>query len=81
MFATGIENSYPVIAGGVRVDEMEKCGHYRHWKEDLGLAHDLGIQFLRWGPTIYTTFLGPGQYEWYFGGCRNLGRMGCPRPR
>jgi beta-glucosidase len=31
MFATGIENSYPTIQNGqVRVDEMEKCGHYTH---------------------------------------------------
>ena len=37
MFATGIENSYPTIARGrktVRIDEMEKCGHYRLWRED-----------------------------------------------
>ncbi len=64
MFATGIENSYPTIAGGVRVDEMEKCGHYRRWRDDLALVHDLGIQFLRWGPPLYKTFLGPGQYDW-----------------
>jgi beta-glucosidase len=30
LFATGIENSYPTIAGGIRVDEMDKCGHYTH---------------------------------------------------
>ena len=30
IFATGIENSDPTIQnGGVRVDEMEACGHYR----------------------------------------------------
>ena len=44
MFATGIEGSYPVVAGrdgaGLRVDEMEKTGHYRHWKEDLSLVRD-----------------------------------------
>jgi beta-glucosidase len=46
-FATGIENSYPVIANNVRVDEMAKCGHYHHWREDLALVHDLGIRWLR----------------------------------
>ena len=55
MFATGIENSYPVIAGpnGTRrrVDEMEKCRHYEHWKQDFQLVKDLGIQYLRYGPT------------------------------
>jgi len=64
IFATGIENSYPTIAGDVRVDEMAKCGHYERWKEDLALVHEMGIQFLRWGPPLYKTFLGPGQYDW-----------------
>lgn len=64
MFATGIENSYPVIPGGIRVDEMEKCGHYKYWKEDLALVHDLKLNYLRWGPAIHRTFLGPGRYEW-----------------
>jgi beta-glucosidase/6-phospho-beta-glucosidase/beta-galactosidase len=64
MFATGIENSYPTIAGGVRVDEMAKCGHYERWREDLALVADMGIGFLRWGPPLYRTFLGPGSYDW-----------------
>lgn len=64
MFATGIENSYPLIAGGVRVDEMDKCGHYVHWKEDFRLVKELGTPYLRWGPAIYKTFLGPGRYDW-----------------
>ena len=38
MFATGIENSYPTIERRpVRVDEMEKCGHYEHWRDDFDL--------------------------------------------
>src|ERR671939_427855 len=64
MFATGIENSYPVITGGRRVDEMEKCGHYRRWREDLELVRELGIHYLRWGPALYRTFVGPGRYDW-----------------
>jgi beta-glucosidase/6-phospho-beta-glucosidase/beta-galactosidase len=68
MFATGIENSYPVIAGPdgrrIRVDEMDKCGHYARWRDDLSLVHDMNIHFLRWGPPIYTTFRGPGRYDW-----------------
>lgn len=35
MFATGIENSSPTIRDGVRVDEMEKCGHCRYWQKDF----------------------------------------------
>src|SRR5690349_10822233 len=64
MFATGIENSYPTIAGGARIDQMEKCGHYQRWREDLGLVRDLGIHYLRWGPALHRTFLGPGRYDW-----------------
>ncbi len=70
LFATGIENSYPVIQGPdgkpLRVDEMEKTGHYRHWREDLGLVRDLGIDALRYGPPWYRVHLGPGRYDWEF---------------
>lgn len=64
MFATGIENSYPTIAGGVRIDQMEKCGHYRMWQDDLRLVNELSLNYLRWGPALYRTFLSPGVYEW-----------------
>jgi beta-glucosidase/6-phospho-beta-glucosidase/beta-galactosidase len=67
MFATGIENSAPTIDGGrVRVDEMEKCGHYERWKEDLALACEVGCNFLRYGPPLHRSFLGPGRYDWSF---------------
>jgi beta-glucosidase/6-phospho-beta-glucosidase/beta-galactosidase len=64
LFATGIENSYPTIAGGRRIDQMEKCGHYEHWKLDLQLVRQQQLHYLRWGPALYRTFLGPGQYDW-----------------
>ncbi len=64
LFATGIENSYPTIAGGVRIDQMEKCGHYTHWKDDLQIVQQLGIYYLRWGPALHRTFLKPGVYDW-----------------
>jgi beta-glucosidase len=68
MFATGIENSIPTIDNGrTRVDEMEKCGFYKHWKTDLDLiCHDLDIRFFRYGPALYRTFLGQGRYDWEF---------------
>src|SRR4051794_41199540 len=65
MFSTGIENSYPTV-GARRVDEMEKCKHYEHWREDFALVEDLGIRFLRYGPPIHKTFLGPDRYDWAF---------------
>jgi beta-glucosidase len=67
MFATGVENSSPTIQGGrVRVDEMEKCGHYKHWRTDLDLVEELGIRFLRYGVPLYKVFLGEGKYDWEF---------------
>jgi beta-glucosidase/6-phospho-beta-glucosidase/beta-galactosidase len=67
MFATGVENSDPTIEGGrVRVDEMEKCGHYKHWRTDFDCVQDLGIYFLRYGIPIHKTWLGPNKYDWEF---------------
>src|SRR4051812_43301813 len=67
MFATGIENSYPTIDHGrTRVDEMAKCGHYAHWKQDFDLVEYLGINFLRYGPPLHTVWLGDGHYDWSF---------------
>jgi beta-glucosidase/6-phospho-beta-glucosidase/beta-galactosidase len=70
MFATGIENSYPVITGkdgaATRVDEMAKCGHYDHWKLDFQRVTELGIRYLRYGPAYYKVNTGPGRYDWSF---------------
>lgn len=58
MFATGIENSVPTIRNGrLRVDEYEKCGHYKHWREDFALVEDLGVRFL---PPTARRFTRPG---------------------
>ncbi|HEY3780546.1 MAG TPA: family 1 glycosylhydrolase [Fimbriimonadaceae bacterium] len=70
MFCTGIENSYPIITGPdgkpFRVDEMAKCCHYKHWRQDFELVKEMGLRFLRYGPPIYKTWLGPGHYDWSF---------------
>lgn len=66
MFATGIENSYPINQAGARVDEMAKTGHYTRWREDFGLVKALGISHLRYGPPYYRVHLGPDRYDWAF---------------
>ena len=70
MFATGIENSYPVIPlpGGrkKRIDEMQKTLHYEKWEKDFQLVSDMGINYLRFGPPYYKTHNGPGKYDWSF---------------
>ena len=65
MLATGIENSYPTIhQGRLRIDEFEKCGHYRHWQRDFELVQELGVRFLRYGPPLHKAWLGDGRYDW-----------------
>jgi len=67
MFATGIECSYPTINNGrIRRDQLEECGHYARWREDLALTRDLGLRVLRYGLPIHKMFLGPGKYDWEF---------------
>ncbi len=70
MFATGIENSCPTIllpdGRTKRADEMEKCGHYARWREDFRLVSELGIKYLRYGPPLYSSHVGPGRYDWSF---------------
>ena len=62
MFATGIENSYPTIDHGkTRVDQMAVCGHYDRWREDFDCVQEIGINYLRYGPPIHKTYLGPEQ--------------------
>ena len=67
MFATGIECSYPTINNGrIRRDQLEECGHYKHWKKDLWLVKELGIKVLRYGLPYYKIHLGPDEYDWSF---------------
>jgi beta-glucosidase len=67
MFCTGIENSVPTIQSGkVRIDEMESCRHYERWKEDFSLVVEMGIEYLRYGPPIHKTLIGPQKYDWTF---------------
>lgn len=67
MFATGIECSYPTIDHGkTRRDLLAECGHYDHWKEDLGLVKELGLNVLRYGLPYYSIHKGPEKFDWSF---------------
>ncbi len=70
LFATGIECSYPTIAGAGgttrRVDLLETTFHYRRWRDDLRLVHELGLRYLRYGPPYYAMHLGSDRYDWSF---------------
>ena len=50
----------------MRIDQMDSCGHYRHWRRDFDLVEDLGVRFLRYGPPIHRAWLGDGRYDWEF---------------
>jgi beta-glucosidase len=63
-FSTGIENSYPVLSSGVRIDQMEKCGHYARWADDFALACELGVDALRYGPAYYRVHVAPDRFDW-----------------
>lgn len=69
-FATGIECSNPTIVDDkgrrIRRDELEECGHYARWREDLALVKDMGIPCLRYGLPIHRIFLGPDRFDWSF---------------
>jgi beta-glucosidase/6-phospho-beta-glucosidase/beta-galactosidase len=64
--ATGIECSAPVIAGGKRMDELEKTGHYEHLEQDLAMVAELGVTYLRYGIPYHRTNPEPGVYDWAF---------------
>jgi beta-glucosidase/6-phospho-beta-glucosidase/beta-galactosidase len=64
LFATGIENSYPTIASGARIDQMDKCGHYARWEEDFALVKEMGLPALRYGPAYYRTHVAPDSFDW-----------------
>lgn len=61
IFATGVENSYPMTmvkdALGkerpFRRDQMRETLHYDFWKKDFALVRELNISYLRYGPPYY----------------------------
>ena len=63
-FATGIENSAPLLPDGTRVDQLERCGHYERWADDFGRLSELGIGALRYGPPLHRVMPSPGVYDW-----------------
>ena len=48
------------------MDEMEKCRHYQFWQKDFDLVKEMGIEFLRYGPPLHTTFVSADKYDWSF---------------
>ena len=64
LFATGVENSCPLLPDGTRHDQLDQCGHYDRWRDDFGLAQSLGVDAIRYGPAWYRTNPAPGRFDW-----------------
>lgn len=66
VWATGIEDTFiPQSRPGYRpLDEYELVGHYRHWREDLALAREIGAQAIRWGVPWYRVEPERGRFDW-----------------
>jgi beta-glucosidase len=66
VWASGVEDTFvPQTRAGHRaLDEYELMGHYRHWREDLALARDLGMKAIRWGVPWYRVEQRPGDFDW-----------------
>lgn len=66
VWASGVEDTFvPQTRAGHRaLDEYELMGHYRHWREDLALARDLGLKAIRWGVPWYRVETHPGEFDW-----------------
>ncbi len=66
IWASGIEDTFvPQSRPGHRsLDEYLLIGHYQHWREDITLARELGLQALRWGVPWYRVEPFPNEFDW-----------------
>ena len=66
IWASGIEDTFvPQTRPRHRsLDEYQLVGHYKHWREDIALAADLGVKALRWGIPWYRVEPLPGEFDW-----------------
>lgn len=62
--ATGIECSAPRIAGGHRMDELRKTGHWDRYAEDIALVADFGIRYVRYGIPFHVVDDDPAARDW-----------------
>lgn len=66
IWASGIENTFvPQSRPGYRpLEEYELMGHYDHWRQDLALVRDLGLNAIRWGVPWYRVEPEKGVFDW-----------------
>jgi beta-glucosidase/6-phospho-beta-glucosidase/beta-galactosidase len=64
IFATGIECSAPVVAGGVRHDQLLSTGHWTRYAEDAALIRAMGIPYVRYGIPFHVVAREAGRFDW-----------------
>jgi hypothetical protein len=64
LFASAIDPSCPTLAGGARLDQLDRTGHYARWEEDLDRARVLGLDALWYGAPYYRAHLAPDHHDW-----------------
>lgn len=62
--ATGIECSAPVVAGGIRRDELVLTGHVDRYAEDFAITAGLGIDTIRYGIPFHLVAADPDAFDW-----------------
>lgn len=66
IWAAGIEDTFvpQTRPGHNALDEYELMGHYEHWRGDLDICREIGIQALRWGIPWYKVEPERGKFDW-----------------
>jgi beta-glucosidase/6-phospho-beta-glucosidase/beta-galactosidase len=64
IIATGIECSAPIIAGGIRRDQLLMSDHWRRYEEDFDLVAELGITHLRYGVPFHVVARDATAFDW-----------------
>ena len=62
--ATGLECSAPLVAGGIRQDELRKTGHWDRYVEDFRLIAGMGVRFVRYGIPFHVVGAPRGRFDW-----------------
>jgi Beta-glucosidase/6-phospho-beta-glucosidase/beta-galactosidase len=67
LWCTGIEDTFitaPHPQTGRTLDEYQLTGHYHHWRDDIDLMAELGVQAARYGIPWHRINPQPGVWDW-----------------
>ncbi len=61
---TGIECSAPVVAGGVRQDELRLTRHWERYADDAAIVAEMGIRLVRYGIPFHVVARERDRFDW-----------------